>query len=146
MSTDELTARRAVLAGLSELVDRLGRAPTPLGAPRQPEALSRAATPQPLKAVAAFEGTWSRLRVEHRLRQALAQVPASAGPLNSAHLVNRALLAMRDLSPEYLDAFMSHIDTLQWLEQASGAGDLTPRTATPTEAKRRTGTRVARKG
>ena len=150
---DEPAARRRALAGLSELIDRLGRSPTSPprpGAACQPEPpmaapLSRTAPLRPLKAVVAFKGTWSRLRAEHRLRQALAQVPALAGPLNSSHIVNRALQAMRDLSPEYLDAFMSHIDTLQWLEQASGAGDLMPRPATPTEGKRRPGARAARK-
>jgi hypothetical protein len=124
VSGEEFAARRAVLAGLSELVDRLGRTPQ-----RPAATLSGAAPPRPLKAVASFKGTWSRLRAEHRLREALAQVPASAGPLNSSHLVNQALQAMRELSPQYLDAFMSHIDTLQWIEQASGAGDLAPRAA-----------------
>jgi hypothetical protein len=94
-----------------------------------------------LKSVTAFQGTWTRLRADQRLREALAQVPAMAGPLNSSHLVNRALQTMRDVSPEYLDAFMSHIDTLLWLEQASGAGDLMPVRAAPTEPKRRLATR-----
>ncbi|MDL2339516.1 MAG: DUF2894 domain-containing protein [Pseudomonadota bacterium] len=153
---DEPAARRSALAGLSELIDRLGRspalpvlAPSPPrpGATRQTDApgtagSSPATPPGSLKAVTAFKGTWSRLRAEQRLRQALAQVPAMAGPLNSSHLVNRALQAMRDLSPEYLDAFISHIDTLLWLEQVSGAGDLTPRPATPAAGKRRAGSRV----
>lgn len=122
------------LAGLVELVDRLGRglpAVGPAGPAARPVPLSHSTAPQPLKSVVAFQGTWSRLRVEQRLRQALAQVPASAGPLNSSHLVNRALETMRDVSPGYLDAFMSHVDTLQWLEQASGAGELRPRPGPP---------------
>lgn len=151
---DVPAARRHALAGLSGLVERLGRTtasperlPWPgaareIGAPRT-ASLSAAAPPAPLKAVTAFKDTWSRLRAEQRLRQALAQVPTMAGPLNSSHVVNRTLRAMRDLSPEYLYAFMSHIDTLLWLEQASGARDLTPRPATPAEGRRRT---VARAG
>ena len=132
---DELGARRVGLARLSELVDRLGRSPTSRlpPAPQQgpaarqndaPEKAPRphAAPPASRNAVTAFKSTWSRLRAEQRLRQALAQVPAMAGPLNSSHVMNRTLQAMRDLSPEYLDAFMLHIDTLLWLEQASGAG------------------------
>lgn len=111
------------LAELRALVDRLGRAPSsPAAVP-----LSRTVSPPPLKAVSAFQGTWSRLRAEQRLRQVLAHVPASAGPLNSSHLVNRALQAINDVSPEYLDAFMSHIDTLQWLEQTIDAADAVPR-------------------
>ena len=151
---DEPPARRHALAGLSGLVERLGRAtasPEMLprhGAARQTESprtasLSAAAPPAPLKAVTAFKDTWSRLRADQRLRQALAQVPTMAGPLNSSHVVNRSLRTMRDLSPEYLYAFVSHIDTLLWLEQASGARDLTPRPATPAEGRRRP---VARAG
>ena len=93
----------------------------------------------------AFKGTWSRLRAEQRLRQALAQVPAMAGPLNSSHVINRTLQAMRDLSPEYLDAFMLHVDTLLWLEHASGGADLSLRAATPAESGRGRDARAIRK-
>lgn len=154
-------AEGSALTDLSALVDRLGRMPagpvSPLtakpataaraAAVRTPSKTSPArapaptaaqvAAPQPLKAVAAYQGTWSRLRAEQRLRQALAQVPAQAGPLNSSHVVHRVLKALHELSPAYLDAFMAHIDTLLALEQASGAGDLTPRPAATPEAPRR---------
>jgi hypothetical protein len=122
-------ASSAARAALTDLVDRLGRSPTPAALPGSAAAARRPgpAAPAPLKAVAAFQGTWSRLRAEQRLRQALAQVPAKAGPLNSSQVVHRALQAMYDLSPDYLDAFMAHIDTLLWLEPSSGAGDLAPR-------------------
>jgi hypothetical protein len=157
---NEFEARRAVLAGLSELVDRLGRSPTsrvlrssppgkdaachddaPKTAPPAP-----VAPPAARNAVTAFKGTWSRLRADQRLRQALAQVPAMAGPLNSSHVMNRTLQAMRELSPEYLDAFMLHVDTLLWLEQVSGGGAVTPHAATPAESRRGPGARAARKG
>ena len=115
----------AGLSALSALIDRLGRTHAgpagPAGA-SVPGAARRvnAPPPRPLKAVSAFKGTWSRLRAEQRLRQALAQVPAKAGPLHSSQVVHRALQALHGLSPAYLDAFMSHVDTLLWLEQASG--------------------------
>jgi hypothetical protein len=148
----EPTTPLNAVAGLSELVDRLGRStmppPSPATDPKRgarPAAAPIAASPRPLKAVEEHKGTWSRLRVETRLREALAQVPAGAGPLNTSHLVNRALQAMRDLSPEYLDAFMSHVDTLLRLEQASGGGDLTPRAAAVSSAKARPGSRSPRK-
>ncbi|HSW05521.1 DUF2894 domain-containing protein, partial [Aquabacterium sp.] len=35
-------------------------------------------------------------------------------------LVLRSLTLMRELSPDYLSRFMSHIDALLWLEQANG--------------------------
>lgn len=133
------------LAELTVLVDRLdhahGDAASRVAAPR-----SRTALPKPLKSVAAFQGTWSRLRVEQRLRQALAQVPAQAGPLNSAHIVSRALQTLHDLSPAYLDAFMAHVDALQWLEQASGGGDVVVRRAEPAaEPRRKSVARAPRK-
>ncbi len=31
----------------------------------------------------------------------------------------RTLGLLRDLSPDYLRRFLSHVETLQWLEQAS---------------------------
>lgn len=73
-------------------------------------------------AMAAFHGTWSRLRTQQRLRQALDVVPQQAGPLHSAQLVHRALQALHGLSPAYLEATLSHLDTLLWLDAASGAG------------------------
>ena len=148
-ASHDLEARRTVLAGLSELVDRLGRSTTPRVRPPSPPrkgALPRGAAPTALppshaaeaasrNAVAAYKDTWSRLRAEQRLRQALAQVPAMAGPLNSSQVINRTLQAMRDLSPEYLDAFMRHVDTLLWLEHASG-GHLPLRDTAPDERGR----------
>lgn len=155
--------RRSALEGLSELVDRLGRSPGVSAAVASlsqttklpvkdrsrkkpsPGATIHAASPPPLKAVTAFKGTWSRLRADQRLRQVLAQVPPMAGPLNSAHVVNRALQALRELSPQYLDAFILQVDALLWIEQASG-GDLTPRVAAaPTEDRPRPADRRARK-
>ena len=46
-------------------------------------------------------------------------MPKNAAPLNSHHLVHRSLTLMRDLSPEYLDRFMSYVDALLWLDQAN---------------------------
>ena len=127
--------RRPALAGLTELVDRLGRVQTPPAAPSGGlDGPARASRPQgvppaPLKAVVAFKDTWARLRAEQRLRQALAQVPDKAGPLHSAQVVHRMLRALHELSPAYLDAFMAHVDTLLGLEQAGGLGDLVARPA-----------------
>lgn len=71
-----------------------------------------------LKSVAYFRNTWSRLSTEQQLTQTLAQAPANAGPMNSQHLVLRSLEAMRDISPDYLQNFMSYIDALIWLDHA----------------------------
>ena len=162
----------AGLQALSALVDRLGRvgpkaAPTATAetaadpaARRKPAATARRGgaarqvaasataldpSPAPLKAMAAFSGTWSRLRAEQRLRQALAQVPAQAGPLNSSQLVYRTLRQLHALSPAYLDAFMAHIDTLLALEQATGLAELNPSATARSDLERRAGARRARK-
>lgn len=104
------------LAALTELVRTLG----PVSAPAARSGPAVQGAMPPLRAVVDFKDTWSRLRAEQRLRQAMAQVPAKAGPLNSSSLVNRMLQTMHRISPEYLEAFMAHADTLMLLEQASG--------------------------
>lgn len=91
-----------------------------------------------LKSVAIFRNEWSKLSTEQQLTQTLAQAPENAGPMNSQHLVLRSLELMRDISPDYLQGFMSYIDTLIWLDHADptkpvagrssgGEGEKTPR-------------------
>ncbi len=65
-----------------------------------------------------FRRTWSRLSAEQRLAQSRSALPGNAGPLNSQHLVHRALTALRELSPAYFERFMTHVDALLWLERA----------------------------
>lgn len=72
-----------------------------------------------LKALRCYRSTWSRLSVDQRLTQSLATVPANAGPLNTQRLMHQALTTMRDTAPEYLHRFMSHVEALLWLDQAS---------------------------
>lgn len=100
------------LQQLAALVDRLGRPGRAMPPCQAPAAM--------LKTVARHQATWARLRAEQRLRQAGAKVPAQAGPLHSAQVVYRALLELHQISPAYLDALMAQVDTLMWLEQASG--------------------------
>ncbi len=116
-------ARRGALA---ELVDHVARQSP--GAAAGPSAREHATppgrgAPAELEALAYFRRTWSRLSAQQRLAQSLATLPNNAGPLNSHHLVHRALTAMRELSPEYLDQFMSHVDALLWLDLANGNDD-----------------------
>lgn len=79
---------------------------------------SPAETSAELKSVRYFRDTWAKLSVDQQLTQALAQAPENAGPLNSHLLMLRAFERMRDLSPEYLNRFMSYVDALLWLDQA----------------------------
>lgn len=69
-----------------------------------------------LKATQYFRNTWSKLSVDKRVAQALAQAPKNAGPINSHRLVLRSLALMRDLSPDYLNRFTSYVDTLLSLD------------------------------
>jgi hypothetical protein len=67
-----------------------------------------------------FRETWSKFSTEKQLRQSLEKVPENAGPLNSSHLVHRSLSLMRELSPGYLQHFLSYVEALSWMEQMSG--------------------------
>ena len=71
-----------------------------------------------LKSVHYFRNTWSRLSADKQVTQALGQAPKNAGPINSHVVVLRSLALMRDTSPDYLNRFMSYVDTLLCLEQA----------------------------
>ncbi|MDQ9169351.1 DUF2894 domain-containing protein [Oxalobacteraceae bacterium R-40] len=70
-----------------------------------------------LKTIQNFRNTWSKLSADKQVTQALAQAPKNAGPINSHMLVLRSLALMRELSPDYLNRFMSYADTLLCLEQ-----------------------------
>ena len=123
-------------SAFADLIDHLAQHAPPPG-----EGLAaRGATPD-LKAVTYFRSTWSKLSADRRLTQSLAKVPDNAGPLNSHHLVHRALLLMRELSPEYLNRFMSYVDSLLWIDQANGsmaaaAAASTPRADNPKKTGR----------
>lgn len=70
-----------------------------------------------LKAIRNHRDTWSKLSVDKQVVQALQQAPKNAGPINSHMLVLRSLALMREISPDYLNRFMSYADTLLSLEQ-----------------------------
>lgn len=73
------------------------------------------------KALAYFRSIWSKLSADRRLTQSLEKAPENPGPLNSHHLVHRSLTLMREVSPDYLNHFMSYVDTLLWIDQANTA-------------------------
>lgn len=92
-----------------------------------------------LRSLRYFRSTWSKLRVDQQLSHAYAQAPENAGPLNSHFLVLQSLSLMRDISPEYLEQFMSYVDALLWLEQAdSGPAQKNAARGKP-EKKRKSG-------
>jgi hypothetical protein len=123
-------------SAFADLIDHLAQHAPPPG-----EGLAASGATPDLKAVTYFRSTWSKLSADRRLTQSLAKVPDNAGPLNSHHLVHRALILMRELSPEYLNRFMSYVDSLLWIDQANGsmaaaAAASTPRADNPKKTGR----------
>jgi Protein of unknown function (DUF2894) len=90
-----------------------------------------------LRSAQAFRDTWSRICAEDEVTQAVEQGPENAGPLNSHRLVLRTLGLMRDLSPDYLRRFLSHADTLLWLDQAQSQARAKPAPVKPRPARAR---------
>lgn len=74
-----------------------------------------------MKSLRGFRETWAKISAQNQLDKAVGRAPQNAGPLNSHLLVLRSLGLMRDLSPDYLRRFLSHLDALLWLEQANQA-------------------------
>lgn len=70
-----------------------------------------------LKSVQYFRDTWSKLSAAKQVNQALGHAPKNAGPINSHRVVLRSLELMRDISPDYLNRFMSHVNALLCLDQ-----------------------------
>ncbi|VWC50879.1 DUF2894 domain-containing protein [Burkholderia lata] len=116
---------------LAELVERLAR---------DAQADRRGLDPE---LVDYFRTMWSKVRTEQQYRQSLDQVPRNAGPLNSNSLVHRSLATMRELSPAYLQQFMSYVDALAWLEDLAGGGAQPEKEAPRAKAVKK-GTRKSR--
>lgn len=76
-----------------------------------------------------FRKIWSKVRTESHVRQSLKQAPENTGPLNSGSLVHRSLTLMRELSPGYLQQFLSYVDALSWIEQMNDGGALAAKDA-----------------
>ena len=81
--------------------------------------LSDLAASSEMASVRRFRESWSRIAAEDQVEQSVGRGPANAGPMNSHMLVLRSLALMRKLSPDYLQRFLSHVETLLWLDQAN---------------------------
>lgn len=119
---DTTAGAASTLASLVNYIQANTRA---MEAPPAPRAAApvRAPRPEPEpELVDYFRDTWSRVSVSRQLRQSQAQLPGNAGPLNSDHLVHRALTLMHELSPGYLEQFFSYVEAMAWLEQLHRGG------------------------
>jgi hypothetical protein len=72
-----------------------------------------------IKSARRFRETWSRISAERQVDAAFGRGPENAGPLNAHMLVLHSLKLMRDLSPHYLQQFLSQMDSLLWLDQVN---------------------------
>ena len=106
---------------------------TPASRTLTPAAGWRAESPR----VRQFRKQLSQISVQKQVRQAIAQAPQNAGPINSHMLVLRALGLMRDISPGYLNRFMGHVDTLLCLDEAEKSRPATPARKTPAPRARK---------
>jgi hypothetical protein len=131
---------RGALAGLVDYIANPAPATGEATTADHAERHARARTYPELEWLEHFREIWSKLSAEQQVRQSLEQVPGNAGPLNSSSLVHRSLALMRELSPGYLQQFLSYVDALSWMEQISGgaiaAGKDAPRPASTKKSAR----------
>ncbi|VVD85238.1 DUF2894 domain-containing protein [Pandoraea terrigena] len=112
------------VSGAATAAKRPVAPPAPASVPLTPTVIATDDAFEDLDVLEYFRETWSKLSTDGNLRQSLAQVPENAGPLNSSHLVHRALSLMHDISPDYLRHFLRHADALSWLEDMETTGAL----------------------
>jgi hypothetical protein len=124
---------------LGELVERLTRDAALRQARSAPgDAAPEAATFEAPPMLDEFQQIWAQVRTQSQLRQSMKQAPTDAGPLNSSALVHRSIELMRELSPGYLQQFLSYVDDLAWVEQLGAGGKVAAREApAPTGTRKR---------
>ena len=148
--------RSALATLLGDLAHRPSTTARPAAPPQvAPAGRAQPASPPPLPALGSdaepealqyFRRTWSRLSADQRLAQSRSALPGNAGPLHSQQLVHRSLMLMREVAPEYLERFVSHVDALLWLDHANAAmaADATTAARPPTERRAQAATRTPR--
>jgi hypothetical protein len=109
------TARPSLLADLNAHIERVS------AAAREGAAAGGNGPWPELRSAQRFRETWERIGAEVQVQRALDRAPPNAGPLNPQRLMLETLARMGELSPHYLRRFLTHTETLLWLEQAHGA-------------------------
>lgn len=69
-----------------------------------------------LKSVRRFRESLRRRQSEKAVARAVAERPENPGPLNPQMLMIRSLALLRDLSPAYVNRFVTYAESLLWLE------------------------------
>ncbi|MEP4524134.1 MAG: DUF2894 domain-containing protein, partial [Alloalcanivorax venustensis] len=77
--------------------------------------------PRDLKALAPIREAQARQQLAARIQHAITHTPGDAGPLNAHRQVARALAALQDISPQYLEHLVSYLDDLMVLEKTPPA-------------------------
>lgn len=113
------TAPLSLLGQLNQHLESASSISGPSASGNAPKTVSPIRPPD-LKSAVRFRETWARISAETAVDQAAHRAPENAGPLNAHNLVLRTLGLMRELSPDYLRRFMSHAESLMWLDQAMG--------------------------
>ena len=72
-----------------------------------------------LASTKSFRKSREKLSTDKLVTRAIKECPDDCGPLNPQMLAIRSLTVMRELSPQYLNRFVTYIDTLLWLEQVA---------------------------
>jgi hypothetical protein len=130
---DQPDAVRALLqerleAAMQALEERLAQVPSQPPAriqvtkTRQLPQLPRPSGTSEMRSVTHFRRSWANGRAQERVAAATTRKPRNAGPLNSHMLVLQSLDMMQALPGDYLRRFLTHIETLQWLETAQAQG------------------------
>lgn len=99
-------------SALSDLLASLGTA----SAPDQLEFDLEIPARTELKSTRLLRSSISKLSADRRVKEALADAPPESGPLNPQMLAVRSLHTMRQISPGYVNRFITYVDTLFWLD------------------------------
>jgi hypothetical protein len=83
-----------------------------------------------------FKKQLSQISVQKQVRQAIAQAPQNAGPINSHMLALRSLGLMRDASTDYLNRFMGYVDTLLCLDEMGKVSATAKKASSPAKRKK----------
>lgn len=91
-----------------------------------------------LKSLKQYREQLAKVVSETMVRQIAQQSPENAGPLNPQHLAVRTLMAMKAISPDYLNRLVSYYDSLLWLDQAGSGSVVSKSKSTASKSKRKT--------